>query len=72
MTDKPDDRSRGYIVVAQPLEESTKYQDCMVIQYGDPYPPTVPGSYIQVYGPASLRECERWVAANCSSRARQS
>jgi len=57
------DRERGYVVIA--LTESTKkksYEGCRVIPHGEVYP----AIYTQVFGPASQRDCEKWVAKNCS------
>ena len=62
MADKPDDRERGYIVISTTLEDAKKYEGCKVIPYGDVYP----AIYRQVYGPASKRDCEKWVASNCT------
>jgi hypothetical protein len=62
MADKSDDRERGYIVISTTLEEAKKYEGCKVIPYGDVYP----AIYRQVFGPASQRDCEKWVAANCA------
>ncbi|HYE16468.1 MAG TPA: hypothetical protein VD968_18665 [Pyrinomonadaceae bacterium] len=62
MADK-DDRSRAYVVIALVGEgDKKKYQGCKVIPHGEPYP----AIYYQVFGPASQRECEKWVAANCA------
>jgi hypothetical protein len=60
MADK-DDRERGYIVIALTASSGKKYEDCKVIPHGDPYP----AIYSQVFGPASQKDCEKWVAANC-------
>jgi hypothetical protein len=62
MAEKSDDRERGYIVISLTLEEAKKYEGCKVIPYGDVYP----AIYRQVYGPASKRDCEKWMAANCT------
>lgn len=62
MAEKSDDRERGYVVISMTLEEAKKYEGCKVIPYGDVYP----AIYRQVYGPASQRDCEKWVAANCT------
>ena len=62
MADKSGDRERGYVVISTTLEDAKKYAGCKVIPYGDVYP----AIYRQVYGPASKRDCEKWVAANCS------
>ena len=58
-------RERGYIVISTTLEEAKKYAGCKVIPYGDVYP----AIYRQVYGPASKRDCEKWVNSNCSKAA---
>ena len=63
MADKSEERLRGYIVISTTLSgEPKKYAGCKVIPYGDVYP----AIYRQVYGPASKRECEKWVASHCS------
>ena len=62
MAEKSNDRERGYVVISLTLEEAKKYEGCKVIQHGDIYP----AIYRQVYGPASRRDCEKWVAANCT------
>jgi hypothetical protein len=62
MADKSEERLRGYVVISKTLVEAKKYEGCKVIPYGDVYP----AIYRQVYGPASKRECEKWVASNCS------
>ena len=62
MAEKSDERLRGYIVISTTLEDAKKYEGCKVIPYGDVYP----AIYRQVYGPASQRECEKWVKSNCS------
>jgi hypothetical protein len=61
MTEKSGDRQRGYVVISTTLEDAKKYQGCKVIPYGDVYP----AIYRQVFGPASKRDCEKWVASNC-------
>jgi len=61
MTDKSDERLRGYIVIALTGSTGKKYEGCMVIPHGDVYP----AIYSQVYGPASQKDCEKWKAANC-------
>ncbi|HEX8500156.1 MAG TPA: hypothetical protein VF659_06145 [Pyrinomonadaceae bacterium] len=62
MAEKSDDRERGYIVISTTLEEAKKYEGCKVIPYGEIYPMI----YKQVYGPASKKDCEKWMAANCT------
>ena len=63
MADKSEEkRERGHIVISKTLEEARKYEGCKVIPYGDIYP----AIYRQVYGPASKRDCEKWVNSNCS------
>ena len=62
MADKSEDRLRGYVVISKTLVEAKKYEGCKVIPSGEPYP----AIYRQVYGPASQRDCEKWMAANCS------
>ena len=66
MAEKSDDRERGYIVISTTLEDAKKYEGCKVIPYGDVYP----AIYRQVYGPASKRDCEKWVNSNCSKSAK--
>ena len=61
MADKDDDRERGYIVIALTASTGKKYEDCKVIPHGDMYP----AIYSQVFGPASQKDCEKWVAGNC-------
>ena len=55
-------RERGYVVISTTLEEAKRYEGCKVIAYGDIYP----AIYRQVYGPASKRDCEKWVNSHCS------
>ena len=57
-----DDRERGYVVISTTLEDAKKYEGCKVVPYGDVYP----AIYRQVYGPASRRDCEKWMNSNCS------
>ncbi|MEK6283046.1 MAG: hypothetical protein AABN95_22025 [Acidobacteriota bacterium] len=61
MPDKDDERLKGYIVIALTASTGKKYEDCKVIPHGDPYP----AIYSQVFGPASQKDCEKWMAANC-------
>ena len=61
MADKADERERGYVVISKTLADAKKYEGCKVIPSGEPYP----AIYRQVYGPASRRDCEKWVAKNC-------
>ena len=56
-----DDRQRAYIVIALSASTGKKHEDCKVIPNGDVYP----AIYTQVFGPASQRDCEKWVNANC-------
>ena len=56
-----DDRESAYIVIALSASTGKKHEDCKVIPHGDVYP----AIYTQVFGPASQRECEKWVNANC-------
>jgi hypothetical protein len=62
MADKSEDRLRGYVVISKTLADAKKYEGCKVIPSGDVYP----AIYRQVYGPASKRDCEKWMASNCS------
>ena len=62
MADKSEERLRGYVVISKTLVDAKKYEGCKVIPYGDVYP----AIYRQVYGPASKRDCEKWVNSNCS------
>ena len=62
MADKSGDRERGYIVISKTLEDARKYEGCKVIPSGDIYP----AIYRQVHGPASKRDCEKWVKSNCT------
>ena len=62
MADKDAERLRGYIVIALTASTGKKHEDCKVIPHGDPYA----GIYSQVFGPASQKDCEKWMAANCS------
>jgi hypothetical protein len=62
MSDKSEDRLRGYVVISKTLVEAKKYEGCKVIPSGEPYP----AIYRQVFGPASKRDCEKWMASNCS------
>ena len=64
MADKSEERLRGYVVISKTLVDAKKYEGCKVIPYGDVYP----AIYRQVYGPASKRECEKWVKSNCSAK----
>ena len=61
MADKDADRLRGYIVIALTASTGKKNEDCKVIPQGDPYA----GIYSQVFGPASQKDCEKWMAGNC-------
>lgn len=61
MADKDDDRERGYIVIALTASTEKKYEDCKVIPHGEIFP----AIYSQVFGPASKKDCEKWMAANC-------
>ena len=61
MSDKDDERLKGYIVIALTASTGKKYEDCQVIPYGDSYA----GIYSQVFGPESQKDCEKWMAANC-------
>lgn len=61
MSDKTDDRLKGYIVIALATSTGKKYDDCKVIPQGDVYP----AIYRQVFGPESQKDCEKWSAANC-------
>ena len=65
MAEKPDNRLRGYVVIALSGTTDKKHQDCKIIPHGEPYP----AIYTQVFGPASQRECKKWVAANCGGKA---
>ena len=65
MAEKSDDKERGYIVISTTLEDAKKFEGCKVIGYGDIYP----AIYRQVYGPASQRDCEKWVNSNCGKAA---
>ena len=62
MSDKSQDRQRGYVVISTTLADAKKYEGCKVIPSGDVYP----AIYRQVYGPASQRDCEKWVNSHCS------
>ena len=62
MADKSEERLRGYVVISKTLVEAKKYEGCKVIPSGEPYP----AIYRQVFGPASKRDCDKWVASNCS------
>ena len=61
MADKDAERLRGYIVIALTASTGKKYDDCKVIPHGDLFP----AIYSQVFGPASQKDCEKWMAANC-------
>ncbi len=61
MADKSDDRERGYIVISTTLEDARKYEGCKVI----PHDAIYPAIYKQVFGPASQRDCEKWMNSNC-------
>jgi hypothetical protein len=60
MADK-EDRLRGNIVIALTASTGKKYEHCKLIPYGDVFP----AIYSQVFGPASQKDCEKWMAANC-------
>ncbi len=62
MADKSQGRERAYIVISTTLEDAKKYENCKLIAYGEIYP----ANYRQVYGPASQRDCEKWMASHCS------
>jgi hypothetical protein len=61
MADKQDERLRGYIVIALSASTSKKYEDCKVVPHGS----IIPATHNQVFGPASQKDCEKWMAANC-------
>ena len=61
MANTHDERLKGYIVIALTASTGKKYEDCKAIPQGDIYP----AIYSQVFGPASQKDCEKWVAANC-------
>ncbi|HEX8187215.1 MAG TPA: hypothetical protein VF586_02620 [Pyrinomonadaceae bacterium] len=65
MADRSEERLRGYVVISKTLVDAKKYEGCKVIPHGDVYPAV----YRQVYGPASKRDCEKWVNSNCSRSA---
>ena len=56
-----DDRERGYIVIALTASTGKKQEGCKVIPHGDPFS----AIHTQVFGPASQKDCEKWMAANC-------
>jgi hypothetical protein len=55
------DRERGYVVIALVGGTGKKHEGCRVIPHGEVYP----AIYSQVFGPASQRECEKWMKSNC-------
>lgn len=57
-----DERVRPSIVIARVGTTGKKLEGCKVILHGEAYPDI----YNQVYGPASERECEKWMHANCA------
>ena len=61
MADKQDERLRGYIVIALSASTGKKYEDCKVVPHGD----MIAAIYTQVFGPASQKDCEKWMASNC-------
>jgi len=61
MADKQDERLRGYIVIALSASTGKKYEDCKVVPHGS----IIPATHNQVFGPASQKDCEKWMAANC-------
>jgi hypothetical protein len=61
MADNDADKLRGYIVIALTASTGKKHEDCKVIPHGDVFP----AIYSQVFGPASEKDCEKWMAANC-------
>ena len=57
------DRERAYIVIALTEgAEKKKYEGCRVIPHGEIFA----AIYTQVFGPAMQRDCEKWMAKNCS------
>lgn len=62
MVGSTEEKLRGYIVISKTLVESKKYAGCKVIPHGAIHP----AIYRRVYGPASQRECEQWMASHCS------
>jgi hypothetical protein len=61
MSNKHDERLKGYIVIALSASTGKKYEDCKVVAEGD----IIPAIYSQVFGPASQKDCEKWMASNC-------
>ncbi|HYN85992.1 MAG TPA: hypothetical protein VER32_12120 [Pyrinomonadaceae bacterium] len=61
------DRERAHIVIALTGTTGKKHEGCRVVPHGEPYP----AIYSQVYGPASQRDCEKWMASNCSRAAKK-
>jgi len=64
MADKQDERLRGYIVIALSASTGKKYEDCKVVPHGS----IIPATHNQVFGPASQKDCEKWMAANCGGK----
>ncbi|HEX5708357.1 MAG TPA: hypothetical protein VFX96_13725 [Pyrinomonadaceae bacterium] len=55
------DRERAYIVIALVERTGKKHEGCRVIPHGELFP----AIYSQVFGPASQRDCEKWMNSNC-------
>lgn len=58
------DRERAYVVIALTGSTGKKQEGCRVIPHGEIYP----AIYSQVFGPASQRDCEKWMQSNCSHK----
>ena len=67
MTDTSQSNSSAedrFKVIALTVSVGDKHEDCSVIK-ADAVFPTI---YSEVFGPASLEECEKWLQENCSCR----
>ena len=65
MTDTSQSNSSAedrFKVIALTVSVGDKHEDCSVIK-ADAVFPTI---YSEVFGPASLEECEKWLQENCN------
>jgi len=50
-----------FIIIARTASVGDKHQDCLLIKADAPCPAT----HNQVFGPASRKECEKWLREDC-------
>ena len=56
------ERTDQRIVAAYVEKKEGKWQRCLIAHPGD----VLPATHEKVYGPATQKECEAWLSANCS------